>query len=150
MQRYQSKPERIPPVAAAAATGQIIFYGVDRSGPSFEGRVFVNAPDANLETPRTDLEGFAGVFTVFGHGGCVGGPGHCDPDITPDPDFELRQPQGLPPVIKTVNLPKSIIDRLRTVDSTTVTVVPVEPSDDGPAVSHALDFDSWRLTIYEP
>jgi hypothetical protein len=150
MRRYESNAEPMPAVAAGADAGQIIFYGVDRSGPSFEARVFVNADRASAETPCTAPEGFAGIFTVFGHGGCVGGPGHCDPDIAPDPDFELRQPQGLPPINKALDLSKSMVDRLRTNDTVTITVVALEPSDDGPTISEALEFDSWRLTIYEP
>ncbi|HEY6333167.1 MAG TPA: tyrosinase family protein, partial [Blastocatellia bacterium] len=40
-------------------------------------RVFLNLPDADAST---SIEGahYAGYLAVFGHGPCVGGPGHCD------------------------------------------------------------------------
>lgn len=150
MEHYRSRPEAVPTIATGADSGALIFYGLDRSGPSFEGRVFLNATQVTAATPCTASEGFVGVFTVFGHGGCVGGPGHCDPRVEPDPDFELRLPQGLPPVTKTVELSQGAIERLDTQETFTVTVLAVEPTEAGPAAADRLDFDSWRLTVYEP
>src|SRR6202008_3488985 len=39
-------------------------------------RVFLNLPDANADTPL-DHPAYAGYLAVFGHGECIGGPGHC-------------------------------------------------------------------------
>jgi tyrosinase len=39
-------------------------------------RVFLNLPDANASTP-IDGPNYAGYLAVFGHGPCIGGPGHC-------------------------------------------------------------------------
>src|ERR1051325_3295550 len=56
----------------------LIFHGLDHSGPSYEGRVFINNTRANSETPEDPKEGYAGSFFVFGHGGCLGNENHCD------------------------------------------------------------------------
>ena len=54
----------------------LVFYGVDHSGPSFEARVYLNKPDADITTDRGD-PAYAGSFTIFGHAGCAGDEGHC-------------------------------------------------------------------------
>jgi len=44
--------------------GDILIHGVDQSGPSFEGRVFLNNPRATADTPTTAENGYAGSFHV--------------------------------------------------------------------------------------
>lgn len=44
---------------------------------SFGVRVFINQPDADEQTPTEGNPHFAGFFSFFGHGDCIGGPGHC-------------------------------------------------------------------------
>ena len=56
----------------------LIIHGLDHSRASYEGRVFINNPDADNETPDDPSQGYAGSFFVFGHGGCLGSSGHCD------------------------------------------------------------------------
>ena len=56
----------------------LIIYGLDHSGPSYEGRVFINNPKANRNTPQDSRHGYTGSYFVFGHGGCLGDEGHCD------------------------------------------------------------------------
>ncbi|MBC7777509.1 MAG: tyrosinase family protein [Phycisphaerae bacterium] len=45
---------------------------------SYGIRVFINQPDANVNTPITGNDHFAAYVANFGHGPCIGGPGHCD------------------------------------------------------------------------
>lgn len=52
--------------------------GIKHTGSSYEGRVFLNAPGATLESGTDPTEGYIGSFHVFGHGGCFGAAGHCD------------------------------------------------------------------------
>ena len=52
-------------------------------------RVFVNQPDANENTPVIDNSHYAGHITIFGHGDCIGGPGHCDMP-KPQSRFDIR------------------------------------------------------------
>jgi hypothetical protein len=51
--------------------------GIRHTGSSYEGRVFINNPDADETTEKTDAT-FVGSFHVFGHGGCYGAEGHCE------------------------------------------------------------------------
>jgi hypothetical protein len=46
----------------------LIFRGVEQASGSFEGRVFLNNPSANANTPKTPGEGYAGSFHVYGYG----------------------------------------------------------------------------------
>lgn len=71
----------------------LVLRGVHHLGCSYEGRVFLNNPDADEKTERSADNGFAGSYYVFGHGDCYGAPGHCGPppprlpyDTTPPPD----------------------------------------------------------------
>ncbi len=76
----------------------VVFSGVDHSGASYEVRLFLNNPAATAGTPRTAEQGYAGRFTVFGHGGCYGDEGHCEvPAPTADP-ADLRPPHPLTPL----------------------------------------------------
>src|SRR5262245_49035451 len=67
-----------PDVASGFSRADLVFYGVDHSGPSYEAWIFLNNPEATLDTPAEPAQGYAGRFTVFGHGGCYGEAGHCD------------------------------------------------------------------------
>lgn len=61
---------------------------VDHAGSSYEGRVFVNNPDATEETEPTPANGYVGSYHIFGHGGCLGDPGHCD--VKPQRAYDPR------------------------------------------------------------
>ena len=41
-------------------------------------RVFLNSPDASADTPTKGNDNYVGTAALFS-GGCIGGPGHCDP-----------------------------------------------------------------------
>jgi hypothetical protein len=104
----------------------VVFTGVDHSGSSYEVRLFLNDPAATADTPRTAEHGYAGRFTVFGHGGCYGDEGHCEvPAPSADPT-DLRPAHPLTPLDTFV----TITDALRRVLASdgalqTVTLVPV-------------------------
>ncbi len=51
--------------------------GIRHTGSSYEGRVFLNNPDASVETEVSDPS-YVGSFHVFAHGGCYGAEGHCE------------------------------------------------------------------------
>jgi hypothetical protein len=46
----------------------IKFAGIDQAGKSFEGRVFLNNPAADENTPTTKEQGYSGSFHVYGFG----------------------------------------------------------------------------------
>lgn len=141
------------PLANPAAAGEpeftradLVFYGVDHSGPSFEARVFLNNPGAGLDTPRDPEAGFAGSFTIFGHAGCAGDAGHCEVPGQPADPFDARPPHPLTPQTKTV----IITDALHRVTDPelTITVVPVRPGPLEAEVVDVLRFDEFRLLTY--
>jgi hypothetical protein len=124
----------------------LVFYGVDHSGPSFEARIFLNNPEANVATPRDQASGYAGSFTVFGHAGCAGDAGHCEVPTGPKDAFDRRPPPALTPQTKTV----IVTEAVRNIEDSKVaiTVVPVRPGARGAEVVDALAFDRFALLAY--
>jgi hypothetical protein len=100
------------------------FHGVDHSKASFEGRLFINNATAGPDTAADDGSGYAGSFWIFGHGGCAGAEGHCEPPQERRA-FDFRPPHQLIPVSKRV----IVTDRLRALVAPgadfTVRIVPV-------------------------
>jgi tyrosinase len=148
MRLFISEP--VPNPAAegepAFARADLVFYGVDHSGPSFEARIFLNQPGADLSTPRDPDAGFAGSFTVFGHAGCAGDVGHCDVPTGPADPFDLRPPHAMKRQTRTV----IITEALRRISDPelTVTVVPVRPGALSAELVDALEFDQFRLLTF--
>ncbi|MEA2217960.1 MAG: hypothetical protein QOJ35_586 [Solirubrobacteraceae bacterium] len=145
--RFVSDPIDLPERESDDDVGRadLVFYGVDHAGASYEARIFINAPQASASTPRDDPH-YAGSFCIFGHGGCFGDVGHCDvPTDAPDP-FDLRPPHQLIPAAKTVIVTEAF-KRLVAPDdeSMTVTVVAVVP---GASKHDVLSFDTVRLLTY--
>jgi hypothetical protein len=63
MPAYTSDPISPPPLQDVKRV-ELVFGGVEQAGPSFEGRVFLNNPDAGETTDR----GYVGSFHVYGFG----------------------------------------------------------------------------------
>jgi len=98
------------------------FHGLDHSGASYEGRVYLNRPDADEHTP-TDVPEYAGSYFIFGHGGCLGDPGHCE--VTPRRFYDPRPQHPLTPTTKVVIATNAIRRAKAGSETITVTVVPV-------------------------
>ena len=146
-ERFVSDPLDLPPREPSFYRADLIFYGVDHSGSSYEARVYLDLPEADADTGR-EHPAYAGSFHIFGHGGCFGDEGHCLlPEGPPDP-FDLRPAHQLTPATKTV----TVTDALRQVladearAQMTVTVVAVTPGDRG---NDVLEFSRLRLATYE-
>ncbi len=60
--------------ADSFARADIVFEGVDQSGPSFEARVYLDNPGADATTGKSADEGYAGAFHVYGEGRPAGPP----------------------------------------------------------------------------
>ena len=150
MTRYVSPPLDVPVLDEGETVDRadLVFYGVDHSGPSYLARVFVDAPDAGPETPTDDEHGYVGAFTVFGHDGCYGDAGHCLPGDRHADEFDQRPPHPLTPWTKTVIAGRPLLDRLedRGVMQVTVTVVALAAAagDGG-----ALQIAGVRLLAYQ-
>jgi hypothetical protein len=151
MERYDSTPLPLSPgVRAGEFSGaQLIFYEVDHSGDSFEGRVFLNNAGASLQTPREAESGYAGSFVIFGHGGCAGDEGHCDvPAKTKDP-FDSRPLHALTPQTKTVDVGAALQRIYSDGDSVSVTVLPVVAGPEKTDLQDVLHFSAMRLVTYD-
>ena len=85
----------------------IEFHGVDHSGASYEGRVFLNNPNANRTTIKTAPNGYVGSFYIFGHGGCYGNEGHCEVHNERRP-YDRRPSSPLTPAVQASNSDRAI------------------------------------------
>ena len=125
------------------------FIGVDHSGPSYEARVYLNNAKANAGTPKSEENGYAGSYYIFGHGGCFGDVGHCD--IHPIRDsFDPRPSHPLEPIRKVVIATEAVRRAVARGGEITITVVPIvlswsEKSD----TADVMRFDHINLVTYE-
>jgi hypothetical protein len=101
----------------------LVFHGLDHSGPSYEVRIFFNQPDATADTPRT-AEGYVGSFFMFGHGGCAGQPGHCEVPEARRP-FDRRPPHQLTPASRWVIVTEALRRVVREAEGVVLTAVAV-------------------------
>ena len=142
--RYTSPPLELPGAEEDFARADLVFYGLDHSGHSYEGRVFLDQPDADRSAGR-DGAGYAGSFYVFGHGGCFGDVGHCDVPSRDDP-FDLRPPHQLEPAVRILTVTESIQALVKAgAAAATVTVVAHTPAD---FPDDVLAFTTIRLVTY--
>jgi hypothetical protein len=145
--RFVSQPIRNPAHGDAAEfqRADLVFYGVDHSGPSFEARVYFNQEAVDASTPR-DADSFAGSFTVFGHGGCAGDAGHCDVPTHPRDPFDRRPPHALTRQTKTVIVTAAL--RRISDPELTISVIAVRPGPEAPEAVDALEFERFRLFTF--
>jgi hypothetical protein len=99
--------------------------GIYHGEASYEGRIFLNNPSADENTPRDLIHGYAGSFHVFGHGGCLGDPGHCEINEHNRDAYDFRAPHPLTPAKKRVTVTNTLREIARKNATATVTVVPI-------------------------
>jgi hypothetical protein len=128
------------------------FHGVDHSKASFEGRLFINNPDAGPDTP-TDDDSYAGSFWIFGHGGCAGEEGHCEP-AAERRAFDFRPEHQLTTVSKRIMITDKLQALVQPGQDFTVRIVPYirpELAEPLPAnlVTDILQLDRVDLLAYQ-
>jgi len=128
----------------------IEFHDVDHAGASYEGRVYLNNPDADENTGYDDPS-YAGSYYIFGHGGCLGDPGHCE--VKPRRKYDPRPAHPLTPAKKVVIATDALAGAIQQGEDVTVTVVPiVEPLPyddiDPKYVEDPLDIGYVRIVTY--
>lgn len=99
--------------------------GIFHGEVSYKGRIFLDNPKADVDTPQTPAEGYAGSFHIFGHGGCVGDAGHCAINGTKRDPNDLRNPHPLTPAKKRVSVTAALKAVAARKSKTTVTIVPI-------------------------
>lgn len=155
MDRFVSDPMPLSPAVAAGEfnLAQLVFYEVDHSGPSFEALAFLNATEVGYGPEPSDDAGYAGSFTIFGHGGCSGEEGHCHvPEYQKDP-FDFRPLHGLTPQTKLIDITaglKRVCDDPEADHShIRVTVVPIVPGEEADQPNDVLFFSAMRLVAFD-
>lgn len=101
----------------------IELYGVDHSGPSYEGRIFLNNTEANEDTPTSLERGYVGSYFVFGHGGCYADEGHCD--VKERSPFDFRPPDPNERYDYHLKITDQIKELGKGTTEFTVTIVPI-------------------------
>jgi tyrosinase len=144
VERFTSKPVELPPADRPFVRADLIFHGVDHSGASFEGQVFLDPRGVGRDADR-EHRAYVGSFFVFGHGGCFGDVGHCDIPRERDP-FDLRPPHQLEPATRILTVTEAVQGLLgRGVEAAKVTVIARtaarKPAD-------VLAFETVRLATY--
>jgi hypothetical protein len=117
-------------------------HGLEQAGPSFEGRIFLNNPNADLKTPPTPENGYAGSFHVYGYGIW---PGDLDKDQA---IRDVASETVRAPIQKTVIATEAIRSAANKGHDLTVTIVPVYPGNPPKDASDALKLDGVRVTIH--
>jgi len=142
--RFTTSQIDLPPSDEEFSRVDLIFYGVDHSGSSFEARVFFDDPEADHLADR-DGASSVGSFFVFGHGGCFGDVGHCDVPVTRDP-FDFRPAHQLLPAIRVVTVTDAIRDKLHS--GATSVAVTIVAHTAGEKPNDVLAFETVRLATY--
>jgi tyrosinase len=144
VERFTSEPVELPPAGHDFERADLIFYGLDHSGSSYEGRVFLDQRGVGGEA-GSDHRAYVGSFFILGHGGCFGDVGHCDVPRERDP-FDLRPAHQLEPatrILTVTDAVRSLLDK--GAEAAKVTVV---AETEGRASNAVLAFDRIRLATY--
>jgi len=148
MKRFSSKPLDLPADREHVVRADLVFYGVDHSGPTYEARIFLDNPKATERTPRDVAKGYAGSFTIFGHGGCFGAEGHCSPQDRHSDEFDRRPPHPLTPQTATVSVTEALAAVAGKRTRVTVVAVPREQRTAAAVYEDVAPCESVRLVTY--
>ena len=157
--RYVSPPMKLSEGESETFTrADLQLLGVRHGGASYEARIFVNNTDADQDTEPNPGNGYAGKFSIFGHGGCYGEEGHCD--VVERRPYDPRPLHPLTPLTKYVVITSVLRQALEQSDEFTITIVadPLDytPPDDGLSYlpefnvdrDNVLEFDQLRVLTY--
>jgi tyrosinase len=144
VERFTSPAIELPPPEHGFERADLIFYGIDHSGPSFEAQVFLDPRGVGRGADKSH-RAFVGSFFILGHGGCFGDIGHCDIPTERDP-FDLRPPHQLEPAVRILTVTDAVKALLgRNAEAAKVTAI-AHTSKRKPA--DVLAFETVRLATY--
>ncbi len=144
VERFTTKPIELPPRDRPFERADLIFYGLDHSGLSYEAQVFMDPRGVGKKADASH-RAYVGKFFIFGHGGCFGDVGHCDIPSDPDP-FDLRPSHQLEPATQILTITNPVRALLeRGIEAAKVTVM---ARTEGRASNDVLAFDRVRLATY--
>ena len=120
---------------------QIKFAGIEQAGSSFEGRVFLNNPGADLHTAPTAENGYAGSFHVFGYG-------VWPQDVGKDPNERAEKTSvARAPIEKSVIATEAVRAAAARGPEVTITVVPLYPGSPPRSAYDALTISEIEILI---
>lgn len=125
-------------------------YGVLHNNSSYEGRVFIDNPKADINTLTNPENGFAGSFYAFGHGGvCYGDKGHCKVPESQN-HYDLRRSHPLTPLYIQVEITEAV-KKLADKEEIIITIVPAVKKDDVKMqnLSETLQFEKLSIVTYD-
>lgn len=121
--RFVSKKITVPePARKNFRQAEVRLHRVPQLPRSCFIRVFLNNPDANASTPLDDPS-YGGYLAIFGHGACIGGPGHCDLPPSRARQYDLRPRHHNTPRNHRVIVTKAAKKALEKSSSLTITLV---------------------------
>jgi hypothetical protein len=142
--RFTSDAIELPPANRPFTRADLIFYGIDHAGSSYEARVFMDQRGVSHGADSTH-RAYVGSFFIFGHNGCFGDVGHCDVPQERDP-FDLRPAHQLEPALRVLIVTDAVKGLLeRELDAAKVTVT---AHTAGKASDDVLAFETVRLATY--
>jgi tyrosinase len=121
--RFLSTPIKVDEKIKAFRKAEIRLHSVPQLMRSCFIRAFLNQPDADAATPVHDNPHFAGYLAVFGHGGCYGGPGHCDLPPAQSRDYDRRPRSHNTPRNHRIDVTQCARRLLETADSLQITLL---------------------------
>jgi hypothetical protein len=141
--RFVSDALELPAAEDRFDRADLLFYGLDHSGESYEAQVFMAARGVGGE-PDREHRAYVGSFFILGHGGCFGDVGHCDIPTAHDP-FDLRPAHQLEPATRIVTVTAPLKAMLEQgLEKVKVTVL---AHTEG-ASDEVLSFQTIRLATY--
>jgi hypothetical protein len=142
--RFTSKAIELPPAEHPFARADLLFYGLDHSGASYEAQIFLD-PRGVGRNADAEHRAYVGSFYILGHGGCFGDVGHCDIPSEHDA-FDLRPAHPLEPALRILTVTDAVRNLLeRGIKEAKVTVA---AHTSGRAANDVLTFETIRLASY--
>lgn len=118
----------------------IELHGVDQTAPTYEGRIFLNADDADERTERSPEHGYLGSFHIFGKAGCWGeDDAHCAQPLGVRP-FDRRRRSDPPAKVRITVDGDAVRQRLGDATEATLSVVAVVP--------HRPDYAEFERPVF--
>jgi hypothetical protein len=142
--KFTTEPIELPPADHPFERADLLFYGLDHSGASYEARVFLDPRGVGRDAD-SEHRAYVGSFFILGHGGCFGEVGHCDIPSERDA-FDLRPAHQLEPALRILTVTDAVKGLLeRGIDEAKVTVA---AHTAGRTPNDVLAFETVRLASY--